>query len=317
MNDTSPYSNDLVPSVSLTSDAFPPSAMPVAGEPAPQEPLMSNEDKAHFLGARRTAGAIRKVASGRSVPRGQWGEVVQQTCMLAWKAGLPSDLARARRVVNGIAFHVACDMMRPPLLGMPVRLDETLEEVELLSQASDPEGEVELREQVQLLFDKTRTRFPRRFEAFMASVTGRYPSLVEARERGVTDGQVRKERSEVREFMRLHGQKMGIAFAAALVVLVFGAMHDWTRGSWDIHPDDGSVFVPPQHRAFQPAADAGSLRVLAARRYRDGDYDAFLRDLDAAKAIDGRDDTPDEARMRANAMREVRTTDATHPMPIK
>ncbi|HEY1696042.1 MAG TPA: hypothetical protein VGG39_27935 [Polyangiaceae bacterium] len=293
-----------------------PVSYPNAPIPIVARPSMSPEDKARFLSEHHTLAGIRTVARNRRVPPEQWGEVVQQSCTRAWRTRLPPAPDEARMVMNRIAALVSRAVMTPALLGMPVPIDDVGEE-ELSAEASDPVYDAELRQQMQQLFEKTRARFPRRFEAFMASVTGRYPSLVEARERGITDGQVRKERSEVREFMRLHGQKMGIALAAALVVLVFGTMHDWTRGKWDIGPDDGSGFAVPHRRTFQPAADAGSLRQLAVKRYRDGDYEACLRDLDAAKAVDGRDDTPNEARMRANAMREIRTTDATHPMPIK
>jgi hypothetical protein len=279
--------------------------------PPPEPPVMCSEDKTWFLTDRHTLGGIRTVARRRGVPRDQWEEVVQQTCTRAWRTRLPAEPDEARMVVNRIAALVSGALLSPPMLGEPVALDDVDEE-ELSATAADPASDAELRDQLERLLDEARTRFPRRFDAYMASVLGHYPSAVEARERGVTDGQVRKERSQVRRFLQEHGQKMGLLAVAALVLFVFGSMKDWTRSSHIERDGDGSMWSPSRREVVRPAASAASLRTLAAEEYRAGDYDAFLRDLDAAEALDGHSDTPDEAQMRADAMRELRATDEAH-----
>jgi DNA-directed RNA polymerase specialized sigma24 family protein len=286
---------------------------PPASEPAldPEAPPMTLDAKKRFLTSRPIETAIRRKARSRGVPSQDVPDVVQQTLAFAWKARLPADAEGATRVVNRIAFRVACTLMRRPVRANETHpYDEVEDESEAVAQAADPAYDAALREQVQELLDRGQRRFPERFGAFLASVFDEVPAEAEAQQQQVRVERVRKERREIRAFMERHGQKMGLVLVAALVLLVFGSMGEWTRGRWDVGPDDRSAWTSPRRRRTEPAADAGSLRVLAAKRYRDGEYEAFLRDLDAAKAMDHRDDTPEEAQMRANAMRALRADDA-------
>ena len=298
----------------------PPSSGPSSSASVPvldPGPLMTMEAKQRFLTLPALAEGIRAVACSRGVLRQDLADVVQQTLTFAWKARLPADEEGATRVVNRIAFRVACALFRRrSRRGEACSYDETLDESEMVAQAADPAHDAALRDEVQRLLELGRRRFPGSFDAFLASVFDEVPAEAEAQRRQVRVERVRKERREIRSFMERHGQKMGLILVAALVLLVFGKMGDWTRGRWEIGPDDGSVFVP-HHRRTQPAADSASLRVLAAARFRAGEYEAFLRDLDAAKAMDGREDTAEEARMRGIAERELRTTDSKYRMPIK
>ncbi|HEY1697472.1 MAG TPA: hypothetical protein VGG39_35160 [Polyangiaceae bacterium] len=314
MNDAAHLSTEAI-LLPAQPDSEPSERSGVSEVRPPEPPAMSMDDKARFLAERRTLAAIRTVAGRRGVRRQHREDVVQQTCIRAWKTRLPADPKEARPVLNRIAALVSAEVTRPSLLGVPVPIDD-VHDAELSVQASDPAYDAEVRDQLGRLFEKARERFPQRFDAFLAAAVGNYPSQVEANERGVTDAQVRKERSDVRRFLEQHGQKMGLVVAAALVLLVFGSMRDWTRSSHIERDGDWSSWSPPRHD-FRPAADASSLRVLAAQRYSAAEYEACLRDLDAAKAIDGRADTEDEAHMRATSEHELRTEDAKYPMPIK
>jgi DNA-directed RNA polymerase specialized sigma24 family protein len=275
--------------------------------------LMTLEDKRRFLTARRTLAGIRRVARSRGVLAQDHEDIVQQTCAAAWRARLPADTAGARRVVNRIAFAVACTHMRRDPADGTCTNDETRGEVALVAHAADPAYEVGVREQVRLLLEEGRARFPNRLDAFVASAVGGVTAKEEAARRGVTESHVRKERSEIRAFLANHGQKIGVILAAAMVLLVIGSMTDWRRQLHATVADDGSLWTPRIHHAPLAAADAASLRARAAESFREGAYEACLEDLDAARALDGREDTVDEAQMRADAMRVLRVDEAEDP----
>jgi DNA-directed RNA polymerase specialized sigma24 family protein len=274
-------------------------AMPVP-DPVVPVVLMSLDAKRRFLAARRTARGIRRVARSRGVLAQDREDVVQQTCAAAWRARLPADPEGARRVVNRIAFAVACTFMRRhPASGATT--DETGGEDAFVAPTVDPAYEVAVREQVQRLLDEGRARFPNRLDAFVASAVDGVTAKEEALRRGVTESHVRKERSEIRTFLAEHGQKIGVLFAAALVLLVLGSMTDWRRQLHATVTDDGSIWTPRVHQAPRPAADAGSLRARAAESFRQRDFQDCLDELDAARALDGLEDTVEEAEMRARA----------------
>ena len=283
--------------------------------PEPVRLLMSPEDKDTFLVSDSTMAAIRRVARSRGVPFQDHEDVVQQTCTRAWKARLPADPLEARRVVNRIAHAMACTHTRVDPRGVPQSYEENSEEAELAAHAADAAPDAALREQVEMLLDKGRAKFPNRFDSFLASVLGRAPATEEAARRGVTDAHVRKERSEIRQYLQLHGRKMGLLTAATLVILVFGSMRDWTRSNV-ANPDAWSDFRSMRREAPRPAADAASLRIRAADRFRNFAFEACLEDLDAAQAIDGKPDTADEARMRDEANDALRMNDAVRG-PLK
>jgi DNA-directed RNA polymerase specialized sigma24 family protein len=289
-------------------------AMPVP-DPAVPVVLMSLDEKRRFLAARRTARAIRRVAQSRGVLAQDHEDVVQQTCAAAWRARLPAEPEGARRVVNRIAFAVACTLMRRQSGTGGVASDENGGENALVAQAVDPAYEVGVREQVRLLLAEGRARFPNRLDAFVASAVDGVTAKEEAARRGVTESHVRKERSEIRAFLAAHGQKIGVLFAAALVLLVIGSMTDWRRQLHATVADDGSIWTPRIHQAPQPAGDARSLRDRATESCREGAYEACLADLDAARALDGREDTADEAQMRDDAMRALRVEEAPPEEP--
>ena len=136
--------------------------MPVAVIPA----LMTLEDKRRLLTARKTLRGIRRVARSRGVLAQDHEDVVQQTCAAAWRARLPADIAGARRVVNRIAFAVACTLMRRDPAHGASAIDETGGEAAFVAQAADPAYEVGVREQVRLLLAEGRARFPNRLEQY-------------------------------------------------------------------------------------------------------------------------------------------------------
>lgn len=278
--------------------------------------FMSAEDKRGLLTAKRTVAAIRRVARSRGVPSQEHGDVVQQTCARAWKARLPVDPTEARKVVNRIAFTVACMHMRVDPKGVPQSYEEHCETPEVSACAADPAPDHVLREEVQRLLDKARAKFPKRFDGFLASVLSRSPAAEEAARRGVSEAHVRKERSQIRQFLELHGHKMHLLPAASLLLLlVIGSMHAWTESNVT-NPDTWSDVHSVRRVPPPPAMDAASLRERAAEEFRTRSWEACIDDLDAAKAIDGRPDTPDETEMRIQANDALRMEDA--PMgPLK
>ena len=291
----------------------PAAAMPVPVLPAP----MSLDEKRRFLTARKTLSGIRRVARGRGVLAQDVQDVVQQTCAAAWRARLPADAEGARRVLHRIAFAVACTLMRRHPTDAACAYEGTDGEGAFVAQGVDPAYEAGVREEVRLLLERGRERFPNRLDAFLASAVDGVSAKDEAASRGVSEAHVRKERSEIRAFLAAHGQKIGVVLVAAMVLLVVGSMTDWTRRLQATSPGDGSVWTPRIHQASRPAADAASLRTRAAERFREGAYEACLRDLDAARALDGREDTADEAQMREDATRALRVDEAKEPSPLK
>jgi DNA-directed RNA polymerase specialized sigma24 family protein len=273
--------------------------------------LMTLDDKRCLLTARETLRGIRRVARSRGVRPQDWPDIEQQTCVKAWRARLPADMDGARRVVHRIAFAVACTHMGRHGGNGLSSYDESGDGA-AVAQGDDPAYEAAVREQVRLLLEEARGRFPTRLDAFVASAVEGVSAREEAESRGVTEGHVRKERSEIRAFLARRGHKIGVVLAAALVLLVIGSMSDWmhrVQGTW---PDDHGARTSGSHRAA-PAADAPSLRARAVERFREGAYDACLEDLDAARVLDGREDSFEEAQMRADAMQALRVQDAEGP----
>jgi hypothetical protein len=194
------------------------------------------------------------------------------------------------------------------LVSAPRAYDETDDGGAIVAQAADPAYDAAVREQVQLLLQHGRARFRDRLDAFLASALHGVQATEEAERRGVTASHVRKkERSEIRAFLAEYGREIGLVFAAAMVLLVVGSMAHWKR-SLDVLPSGNEgVWAPRRHEALRPAADAASLRARAATSFHERDFRACLDDLDAARALDGLEDTVEEAEMRARAERAFRT----------
>lgn len=126
----------------------------------------------------------------------------------------------------------------------------------------------------------------------------------EGRTRGVSEGHVRKERSDIRAFMKDHCGKLGLV-GLGILVLVFGDISGWTRVPFQPGRQHTSELATIRHEVAPRPHDAAALRSRAADMCRDVHWEACLQDLDAARAIALRPDTEDEERMRLEAMREL------------
>jgi DNA-directed RNA polymerase specialized sigma24 family protein len=275
---------------------------------------MTPAEKQAFLLQKRTIKAIHRVASSRSVPEQDYEDIVQQTYAFAWKARLPKDEVPARKILNRIAFVCACRHMGQD----PGKVEEYTEvhsdDEETRAVAATPPYDPVLHDDVERLLAEGRKEYPNRADAFVESALKGTPANVEAARRGVSEGHVRKERSEIRTYLKKHAGKMGL-IGVGILLLVIGDMTGWDRVPFMPRKSHTSDLATIRHELRPVANDPAALRERAARLCASADWDACLIDLDAAQALDHRDETDAEQQMRQEAMRSLYVQEGA-PVPF-
>ncbi|HEY1693643.1 MAG TPA: hypothetical protein VGG39_15855 [Polyangiaceae bacterium] len=295
----------------------PPAQPAPPAPPAPARPLMSLEVKAKFLTTRRMMKTIQRIALRRSVPAQKVEDIVQQTVAIAWKADLPENPNEARKIVNKMAMIQACKLMgeEPASNFDEYRDDDPDGDDDVRAPVAQRPYDPVVRDGVERLIEIARKEFPNRADSFFEEAAKGTPAAVEAARRGVTEGHVRKERSEIRLFLRKHATKMGLV-AVGVLVVVFGDISGWTRVPFMPGRSHTSDFATIHREVERIPNDPVALRARAANLCADADWEACLVDLDAAQALDPQhEETPDEARMRSDAKAELYVNDARPGMP--
>jgi hypothetical protein len=272
---------------------------------------MTPEDKRVFLASKRVINAIRKVAASHKVPKQDWEEVVQQTSTFAWKARLPVDEGEAGKVTNKIAVTVCCKMMTPDPLGQRSTFtEESTEEEGEATPVAEAQPDAELRDGLEQVVDKAREEFGvERVDEYVAAKMKAETAVEVASRRGVTDGHVRKEWSDINKFMRVHGRKLGLLAVAILVVVTGIPMSRWLHEPAQYGPKAGFSDFASIHRDHPKLANTPErLRLRARFACENAAWEACIADIEGARALDPSGDTYEVTEMEQLAKMQLQVT---------
>jgi DNA-directed RNA polymerase specialized sigma24 family protein len=250
----------------------------------------------------RVLAAIAKVARSHDVPDHDIDDVVQEAIRRTLAANLPVDDAEAKRYINGIAARVACEMMGKATDVKPGAYTENPDEEkgEMATPVGAPPADFETRDAMKKLLTKAEEHFPEELPGFLESRVANVTAAQVAKERGVGPAHQRKKWAGIHQFMKEHGQSLGLSLVAALFLLVIGNMAKWSlSGPVNVaHP-------PPPDWPTPEQAEAKRLRVRALSECDAREWRTCLDDLDAANKIDAAGEPPKIKELRELAKKSL------------
>ncbi len=268
-----------------------------------ETPRETREQRLHRLVTDpRVLAAIAKVAGSHDVPDHDIDDAVQETIQRTLKVNLPVDDAEAKRYINGIARRVACQMTGKATDVEPGAYTENPDEEkgEMATPVGAPPADFETRDAMQKLLAKAKEQYPADLPGFLESRVANVTAAQVAKERGVGAAHQRKKWASIHQFMKQHGQGLGLSLVAAMFLLVIGNMAKWSlSGPVTVaHPRPPPQLTPEQ-------VEARRLRVRALSECDAHEWRTCLDDLDAANKIDADSEPPKIRELRELAKKSL------------